>query len=56
MSRERLIESIETLLDRLPDTVESLYAGHGDAFQGDVRAVLERALERARRREPKYDE
>jgi glyoxylase-like metal-dependent hydrolase (beta-lactamase superfamily II) len=56
MSRERLIESIDELLDRLPDTVESLYAGHGDAFQGDVRAVLERALERARRREPKYDE
>ncbi|WP_436934240.1 MBL fold metallo-hydrolase [Halovenus marina] len=56
MSRERLIESIETLLDRLPDTTEYLYAGHGDVFQGDVCAVLERALERARRREPKYDE
>jgi glyoxylase-like metal-dependent hydrolase (beta-lactamase superfamily II) len=56
MSRDRLIGSIETLLDRLPDTVEYLYAGHGDVFQGDVRTVLERALERAQRREPKYDE
>ena len=56
-SRERLIESLRTLLDRLPDSVESMYAGHGDAFHanGDsVRDVIERALERAERREPKY--
>jgi len=38
----------------LPDGVGALYAGHGDAFHGDVRAVVERALERAERREPKY--
>jgi hydroxyacylglutathione hydrolase len=53
-SRERLIGSIRDLLDRLPDSVDGLYAGHGDAFRGDVRAVVERALERAERREPKY--
>jgi glyoxylase-like metal-dependent hydrolase (beta-lactamase superfamily II) len=55
-SRERLIESIELLLDRMPDSVEAMYAGHGDPFHGDVRAVVERALERAERREPKYPE
>ncbi|WP_247730005.1 MBL fold metallo-hydrolase [Halovivax limisalsi] len=58
-SRDTLIESIERLLDRLPASVEHLYAGHGDAFHGDafhgdVRDVVETALERARRREPKY--
>lgn len=53
MSRDRLIESIETLLDRLGD-VETMYAGHGDVYSGDVRAVVERALERAKRHEPKY--
>ncbi|WP_277553900.1 MBL fold metallo-hydrolase [Halobaculum limi] len=58
-SRERLIESLNDLLDVLPDTVESLYAGHGDPFHGDpdadsVRDVIERALSRAERREPKY--
>jgi glyoxylase-like metal-dependent hydrolase (beta-lactamase superfamily II) len=53
-SRERLIESIQLLLDRMPDGVDALYAGHGDPFHGDVRAVVERALERAERREPKY--
>ena len=53
-SREQLIESIHELLDRLPATVEHLYAGHGDPYTGDVRAVIERALERAERREPKY--
>jgi hydroxyacylglutathione hydrolase len=53
-SRERLIESIQTLLDRLPDTVDAMYAGHGDVYEGDVRAVVERALERAQRRQPKY--
>jgi glyoxylase-like metal-dependent hydrolase (beta-lactamase superfamily II) len=56
-SRERLIESLETLLDRLPDSVEAMYAGHGDVFYADdesVRAVVERALSRAERRQPKY--
>jgi hydroxyacylglutathione hydrolase len=55
-SRERLIESLETLLERLPSGVETLYAGHGDVFEGDVRTVVGRALDRARRREPKYPE
>ncbi|MEF8830788.1 MAG: MBL fold metallo-hydrolase [Halobacteriales archaeon] len=55
-SRDRLIESIETLLARLPAGVEEMYAGHGGAFRGDVRAVVERALRRAKRREPKYPE
>jgi glyoxylase-like metal-dependent hydrolase (beta-lactamase superfamily II) len=59
-SRERLIESVERLLTRLPDSVTELYAGHGDAFHarpdGDgVRDVIERALSRAERRTPKYD-
>ena len=56
--RERLIESLRTILDRLPDSVTGLYAGHGDPFEADggesVRDVIERALERAERREPKY--
>jgi len=55
-SRERLIESLEELLARLPETVETLYAGHGDVYSGDVHAVIERALARAKRREPKYPE
>ncbi|MFW5896137.1 MAG: MBL fold metallo-hydrolase, partial [archaeon] len=53
-SRSTLIESIYRLLERLPDSVEYLYPGHGDTFEGDVREVVERALERAERREPKY--
>ncbi|PSP79029.1 MBL fold metallo-hydrolase [Halobacteriales archaeon QS_1_68_20] len=53
-SREVLIDSIETLLDRMPDGVEHMYAGHGDVFHGDVRDVVETALERAEKREPKY--
>ncbi|MEF8900974.1 MAG: MBL fold metallo-hydrolase [Halovenus sp.] len=53
-SRERLIESIETLLERLPEGVERLYAGHGDTYAGNVQAVIERSLARAKRREPKY--
>jgi hydroxyacylglutathione hydrolase len=60
-SRERLIESLRTLLERLPHSVSELYAGHGDVFRaapdsdgGSVRDALERALERAERREPKY--
>ncbi|WP_256685703.1 MBL fold metallo-hydrolase [Halococcus qingdaonensis] len=55
-SRDVLIESIERILDRLPESVERMYAGHGDEFHGDVRAVIERALERAERREPKYSD
>jgi glyoxylase-like metal-dependent hydrolase (beta-lactamase superfamily II) len=56
-SRERLIESLEALLERLPDSVTAMYAGHGDPVPDDesVRAVIERALARAERREPKYD-
>ena len=53
-SRDRLVESVRELVGRTPDSVRALYAGHGDAFEGDVHAVLERALERAERREPKY--
>ncbi|ELY51431.1 MBL fold metallo-hydrolase [Natronorubrum bangense] len=72
-SRERLIESIENLLERLPDGgrasdasaasgdersesagVEHMYAGHGGVFHGDVRDVVETALGRAEKREPKY--
>ncbi len=53
-SRERLIESIEDLLTRMPDSVEHMYAGHGDVFHGDVRDVVATALERAEKREPKY--
>jgi hydroxyacylglutathione hydrolase len=56
MSRDRLVESIERLLSRMPDTVNHMYAGHGDVFEGDVHTVVERALERAKRREPKYPE
>ena len=52
--RETLIESLRTILDRLPTSVEHMYAGHGGSFHGDVAAVIERALERAERREPKY--
>ena len=52
--RETLIDSVRTLLDRMPDGVEAMYSGHGSTFHGDVRAVVERALERAERREPKY--
>lgn len=53
-SRERLIESIVDLLDRMGGSVEHLYAGHGSVFHGDVRDVVETALERAKQREPKY--
>jgi glyoxylase-like metal-dependent hydrolase (beta-lactamase superfamily II) len=53
-SRERLVESIETLLERMPDSVEHMYAGHGDVFHGDVRDVVETALGRAKKHEPKY--
>ncbi|WP_290817846.1 MBL fold metallo-hydrolase [Halovivax sp.] len=55
-SRETLIESIERLLERMPDSVEHMYSGHGEEFRGDVRDVVETALERAEKREPKYPE
>jgi len=53
-SRDRLVESIRDLLDRLPDGVERMYAGHGGTFHGDVRDVVETALARAEKHEPKY--
>mgnify|MGYP005864536753 CR=1 FL=1 len=58
-SRETLIESLQTLLNRLPETVEAMYPGHGDVYRATdgsdtVRAVIERATERAERLEPKY--
>ena len=55
-SRERLIESIGRILDRLPDGVSHMYAGHGGEFHGDIRDVIETALERAEQREPKYSD
>jgi len=60
-SRETLIESLHALLDRLPDTVDAMYPGHGDVYRASdgadtVREVIERATERAERREPKYPE
>lgn len=53
-SRDRLVESLERLLTVMGEDVERLYAGHGDSFTGDVEEVVERALSRARRGEPKY--
>lgn len=60
-SREVLIDSVERLLDRLPAGVDALYPGHGPVYRASegsetVRAVIERALARARHREPKYPE
>lgn len=55
-SRERLVESIEALLEAMGDGVEQMYAGHGGTFHGDVRDVVETALSRAEKREPKYPE
>ena len=58
-SRERLIESLHTILDRLPETITAMYPGHGDIYRASdgtepVRSILERATARAERREPKY--
>ena len=53
-SRERLVGSIRELRARMPDSVAAFYAGHGGVFEGNVRAVVDRALDRAERREPKY--
>lgn len=55
-SRDALIDGIERLLARLPDTVEDMYSGHGGVFHGDVTHIVETALERAERREPKYND
>ncbi|MBP1923386.1 glyoxylase-like metal-dependent hydrolase (beta-lactamase superfamily II) [Halorubrum alkaliphilum] len=60
-SRETLIESLHTLLDRIPETTASMYPGHGNVYKegagsDTVRDVIERATERAERREPKYPE
>jgi len=55
-SRERLIESIRNLLDRMPDGVEHMYSGHGSVFHGDVRDVVDTALQRAEKFGPKYPE
>lgn len=58
-SRERLIESLHEILDRLPDSTAAMFPGHGDVYRAaegpdTVREVVERATERAERREPKY--
>ncbi|TKX57222.1 MBL fold metallo-hydrolase [Halorubrum sp. SS7] len=58
-SRERLIESLREILDRLPETTAAMFPGHGDVYRAadgpdTVREVIERATERAERREPKY--
>lgn len=62
-SRERLVKSLQTLLERMPETVAAMYAGHGavyrahpDGDEDSVREVVERALSRAEQREPKYPE
>ena len=52
--RDALIASIETILEELPASVSTMYPGHGDVHAGDIHAVIERALERASRRTPKY--
>ena len=53
--RATLIASIEHLLTQLSPTVTAMYPGHGDSVTDmDVRAVVDRALTRAKRFEPKY--
>lgn len=54
-SRDVEIESIQTLLARMPEGIDALYSGHGPVFEGDVRKIVETALARAERKEPKYD-
>ncbi len=58
-SREELIESLGRLSARRPASAARLYAGHGSVFDAadhaeSLQSVLDRALERAERREPKY--
>ncbi len=55
-SREQLIDSLARLSEQLPRAVRELYPGHGPSFTGDVHMILERALDRARQRTPKYQE
>jgi hydroxyacylglutathione hydrolase len=53
--RATLVASIEHLLTQLPPTVRAMYPGHGDSITDmDVRTVVDRALTRAKRFEPKY--
>ncbi len=54
--REVLIESIERLLDTVPSSIQTMYPGHGRVFDGNVIEVIQRSLERASRRNPKYPE
>ena len=58
-SRAELIESLRSLSAELPASATRLYAGHGSVFDAadhteSLQTVLDRALERAERREPKY--
>lgn len=53
-SREELVRSLERLLERLPEGVEWIHAGHGEEYRGDIRDVVAVALWRAEKREPKY--
>ena len=55
-SRERLIESLTELLTRMPASADQLYPGHGESFTGDVHTIVDRALSRAERYDPKYPE
>lgn len=55
-NRETLIDSIERILDETPDSIQAMYPGHGDVYEGDIKTVIQRSLERASRREPKYQE
>ncbi|MDR9445461.1 MAG: MBL fold metallo-hydrolase [Haloquadratum sp.] len=53
--RAALVASIEHLLTQLSPTVTAMYPGHGDSITDmEVRTVVDRALTRAKRFEPKY--
>lgn len=49
--REKLIESIENI-SRLQ--VDSFYPGHGESVVEEAESSIEKSLQEARRREPKY--
>lgn len=53
-SRARLVDSLQTLIGQLPEGIDQLYPGHGDPYTGNVQTIVDRALSRAERREPKY--
>ncbi|MFB6254609.1 MAG: MBL fold metallo-hydrolase [Halobacteriaceae archaeon] len=53
-SRETLIESIERIRTKLPSTVKNMYPGHGEPYQGDVHTIINNALDRAKKYNPKY--